>query len=159
MPAEEDAGPTIVSAPAEAEAEARVDDDDSPEAPGERPWGGFALRTAAERVSGLDDDQGNARRRKPLPPLIRTDLPTEHPVIVDVGGVEVVALDVGPGAERGTVLVRWRTGNTWSPRAEEVVRDSILRDATEDEVEHGAGFGLNDETDPSVTDEDAAATG
>lgn len=134
---------------------------ETPSVPDDEPqMGGFSTRTGHERLDPWSEDKTSGRRRGPLPPLIRYDLPTEHPVIVDQGGVEVLALDVGRGAERGTVRVRWRIGDRWSEQVDEVVRDAVLREATEDEIENGPGLEVAGESDPEVDYGDAAdATG
>ena len=60
--------------------------------------------------------QSNWKPRTVRPPLIRNDDPSDRPIIVDVGGVDVVTLEVSP-ATKTTTRVHWQSDpSTWSAR-------------------------------------------
>lgn len=146
-PAEQERPPEPASPAAEELAEATAAPDDEPA------LGGFSQRTGHERLDPWSDDKTSGRRRGPLPPLIRYDLPTDHPVIVDVGGVEVVALEVGP-ATKAITRVRWQSGpGTWGPDVAEIARSTVIRDATDAEVQQ------DQSESPEDPDVDEAAAG
>ena len=110
-------------------------EDDQPAAHGDS-FGGFSARAGIRENTDITIS-GHATRTKRgiLEPLIRRDDPVEHPVIVDVGGVEVVALDVGP-VTKATTRVRWQMGpGTWGADVAEIARSTVIRDATDAEVQ------------------------
>lgn len=90
----------------------------------------FPDASALGEIAEIERSMFDRARRKP--PLIRRDIPPEHPVVVAVDGAERVGLEVGADAK--TVTVRWLAGpGTWAAEAVTVPRADVLRDATLEE--------------------------